>query len=286
MDTSIAHFSKGERPRPASVIAPLLYLGRSPGVPISYVGEPPAGAPADNSEYLPRPVLIHDARALAALLDLDRNGFELWHAPSRVGDFLDEEELGRRYYPEVEELALAATGGAEAHVFDHLVRRREFGRPPMTLGARKGPFAGPAGRVHVDYTEASGATRFGMVLGGTKPTGRFAIVNVWRSIGNAPVLDTPLALCDARSVQPEDLVRSELRYPARTGEIYLVRHRPQHLWSFVSEMRREEAWVFKQYDSDRGVARFVPHAAFDHPDMPPDAPPRQSIEARVLVTFR
>jgi len=231
-------------------------------------------------------VLIHDARASAQFLDLDRNGFELWHAPSGVGDFLDEAELGRRYYPEVAELALAATGGVEAHVFDHLVRRREFGRPPMTLGARKGPFAGPAGRVHVDYTEASGAARFGMVLGGKRPTGRFAIVNVWRSIGSAPVLDTPLALCDARSVEPEDLVKSELRYPARTGEIFLVHHRPEHLWSFVSEMRREEALVFKQYDSDREVARFVPHAAFDHPDMPPDAPPRQSIEARVLVTFR
>jgi hypothetical protein len=286
MDPSIAHFSKGERPRPAWVIAPLLYLGRCPDVPVSYVGEPPPGAPADNCDYLSRSVVIHDARASAAFLDLHRNGFELWHAPSQVRDFLDEDELGRRYYPEVAELALAATGGAEAHVFDHLVRRREFGRPPMTLGARRGPFAGPAGRVHVDYSEASGAARYGMVLGGKRPTGRFAIVNVWRSIGSAPVLDTPLALCDARSVEPEDLVRSELRYPARTGEIFLVRHRAEQLWSFVSEMRREEALVFKQYDSDREVARFVPHAAFDHPGMPPDAPPRQSVEARVLVTFR
>src|SRR5262249_62287852 len=62
----------------------------------------------------------------------------------------------------------------------------------------------------------------GMVLGGRKPSGRFAIVNVWRSIGNAPVLDTPLGLCDARSVQPEELVTSELRYPARTGAIFLA----------------------------------------------------------------
>jgi hypothetical protein len=286
MDPSIAHFRKGERPRPAWVIAPLLYLGRCPDVPYSYVGPPPPGSPADNCEYLPRPVVIHDAREAAAFLDLDRNGFELWHAPSRVTDFLDEDQLGRYYYPEVAELALAATGGAEAHVFDHLVRRREFGRPPMTLGNKRGPFAGPAGRVHVDYTEDSGARRFGMVLGGRRPQGRFAIVNVWRSIGSTPVLDTPLALCDARSVGPGDLVSAELRYPARTGEIFLVRHRPEHLWSHVSEMRREEVLVFKQYDSDREVARFVPHAAFDHPAMPPDAPPRQSIEARVLVTFR
>ena len=40
---------------------------------------------------------------------------------------------------------------------------------------------------------------------------------VWRSIGAGPVLDTPLAVCDARSVRPEDLVTTELRYPDRTG---------------------------------------------------------------------
>lgn len=171
-------------------------------------------------------------------------------------------------------------------MFDHLVRRRELGRRPMTFGARHGTFAGPAGRVHVDYTESSGPRRFELVLEGTTPVARFAIVNVWRSIGSAPVLDTPLGLCDARSVHPGDLVASEIRYPTRTGQIYLVRYRPDHRWTYVSEMRRDEALVFKQYDTDPAFARFVPHAAFDHPAMPPDAPPRQSIEARVLVTFR
>ena len=286
MDTSIAQFSKGERPRPASVIAQLLYLGSCGDVPFTYVGRPPPGVPADSCEFVDRSVIVHDVRDTAGFLDLDRNGFELWHAPSSVGDFLDEEEVEHRYLPELVELVLRATGGEEAHVFDHLLRRREFGRPPMTLGARTGTFAGPAGRVHVDYTEASGAARFAKVLFGRPPPNRFAIVNVWRSIGSAPVLDTPLALCDARSVRSEDLVATELRYPDRTGEISFLRHRPEHLWSYVSEMRRGEVLLFKQYDSSREVARFVPHAAFDHPAMPPDAPPRQSIEARVLVTFR
>jgi hypothetical protein len=43
--------------------------------------------------------------------------------------------------------------------------------------------------------------------------------------------------------------------------------------------------VFKQYDSQvNGVARFTPHAAFDLPDIATDAPLRQSIEIRCLVT--
>ena len=204
MDPSIAQFTKGERPRPGSVIAPLLYLGRCPEVPFSYVGRPPPGMPADGCDFIARPVVIHDARDSAGFLDLDRNGFELWHAPSSVRDFLDEEEVESRYVPELVELVLRATAGESAHVFDTQLRRREFGRPPMTLGARSGPFAGPAGRVHVDYTLASGARRYGKVLQGRPLPRRFAIVNVWRSIGPAPVLDTPLALCDARSVLPED----------------------------------------------------------------------------------
>ena len=93
MDTSIAQLTKGERPRPGWVIAPLLYLGRCPAVPYSYVGRPPAGVPADGCEFVARPVVIHDARDTAGFLDLDRNGFELWHAPTSVRDFLDEDDV-------------------------------------------------------------------------------------------------------------------------------------------------------------------------------------------------
>ena len=51
-------------------------------------------------------------------------------------------------------------------------------------------------------------------------------------------------------------------------------------------MRRDEALVFKVYDSARdGRARFTPHTSFDDPDTPPGAPPRQSIEARALAFF-
>ena len=50
-------------------------------------------------------------------------------------------------------------------------------------------------------------------------------------------------------------------------------------------MERHEVLIFKQYDSRAEGPRFVPHAAFDHPHTPPDAPLRESIEARCLVVF-
>jgi hypothetical protein len=144
------------------------------------------------------------------------------------------------------------------------------------------------GRVHNDYSEASGQKRLALVLPEPERLSRvrrFAIVNIWRSL-RGPVLDTPLAVCDAGTVLAEDLVPAEIRYPDRNGEIYLVRHALRHQWSYFPEMDRHEALVFKQYDSRiNGVARFTPHAAFDLPDIPPDAPLRESIEIRCLVVY-
>jgi hypothetical protein len=51
-------------------------------------------------------------------------------------------------------------------------------------------------------------------------------------------------------------------------------------------MRRDEALVFKVYDSLKdGRARFTPHTSFDDPSTGPASRPRQSIEARALAFF-
>ena len=72
-----------------------------------------------------------------------------------------------------------------------------------------------------------------------------------------------------------------------TGEIYLVTHSADHRWWYAPAMERHEVLVFKQYDSASGVARFTPHAAFDHPDAPPGAPKRamRTSKLRCLVTY-
>jgi hypothetical protein len=119
----------------------------------------------------------------------------------------------------------------------------------------------------------------------TQSIKRHGIVNIWRSIAG-PVHDAPLALADARTVAPRDLVRTELYYPKRVGEIYLLQHSGGQRWYYFSEMDRHEALVFKQYDSlAAGVARFTPHAAFAHPLASPNARKRESIEVRCLVVY-
>lgn len=274
----------------AVVHAQLGYLSPTDERPVNYMFEPPPGVPRESVPAAVRLAAIADARQAQRPPSLAREGFELWEAPSQVASFDDDEEVRRVYHAECAALALQLTGGRQARVFDHLVRRREPGRPALALG-RPGDGRAPSGngRVHNDYSEASGRRRLALVMpdeaARQASSGRYCILNFWRSL-NGPVLDTPLAVCDATTVQAGDLVASEIRYPDRSGEIYQCLHSPSHRWSYFPAMDCHEVLVFKQYDSQvSGVPRFTPHAAFDLPEVPPDAPLRASIEVRCLVLF-
>ena len=201
--------------------------------PYTYMYEPPNGGPWQNCEFEAWETEIWDARALPRPASVQSEGFELRDAPSAITDFRDEEAIKSVYYPEVAELALAATGAKQAFVFDHLVRKREAGRPALTFGRRgRGEKPAANGQIHNDYTEKSGRERLGLVLGeGAPAVRRYSIINVWRSI-KGPIVDTPLAVCDARTLAVADLVATELRYPTRTGEIYFVEHSERHRWFY------------------------------------------------------
>lgn len=277
------------RPPPEVVEADMTYVVRPAEKAFTLMYDPPVVVPRENFQFDVRRVAIADARSSLSRLNIHREGFELWDAPSGVADFRDEHAVARHYYPECAELACAVTGAVRGFVFDHVIRKREEGRPPLTFG-RHGDGSSPAanGRVHNDYTDDSGRSRLSIVLRDvefTSEVARYSIVNIWRSI-SGPILDTPLAVCDARTVSAMDLVPTEIRYQERKGEIYLFERSSRHCWSFFPEMDRQEALVFKQFDSQvSGVSRFTPHAAFDLPYIPPDAPLRESIEVRCLVVY-
>ena len=116
--------------------------------------------------------------------------------------------------------------------------------------------------------------------------GRVQVINVWRPI-RGPLRDAPLAMCDGQTVEPGDLVASDLIYPNRSGETYSVKYNPNHRWYYIPEMRTDEALLLKCYDSATdGRTRFGPHTAFIDPTTPADAAPRESIELRTLVFHR
>jgi len=226
------------------------------------------------------PMEVRDGRQ--GEFSLDENGFTFVGHRTAVRDFLDLEELKRVYYPEVAVLIKAVSGANRVHVFDHTLRSgNEAEREARLLRE-------PVLSAHNDYTEWSGPNRVRELLPQESEIllkRRFAIIQVWRAI-NQPIESNPLAIADAKSVDPDDLLVAERRYPNRVGQTYRLKYNPRHRWVYFPRMRRDEALVFKVFDSEKdGRARFTPHTSFDDPATPPGAPPRQSIEARALAFF-
>jgi hypothetical protein len=266
------------------VIGEIGYLAPPSGRAYQYMYEPAGGVAQTNCGYDFRACRIVDARLVPSAPSIESTGFELVGAPTSITDFHDERQIVQTYYREAEEIALNLTGGIKAKVFDHQLRQREEGRPSLTMG-RHGDGTRPAavGRVHNDYTEVSGMRRLDMVFPEAEPDHPFVIVNLWRPVLN-PAIDTPLAVCDARSFSMNDWVECDTIYPTRKGEIYLGRHSDAHRWYYYPQMQPDEVLVFKTYDSRVDApARMTPHCAFDDPTAPADAPLRRSIEIRCLV---
>lgn len=262
----------------------LLYLARMAEKPYSLAYEPAPDEPRTNIVTETRVLPIYNMRPAADTISLDREGFALVRDRSAVTNFYDEDELRRVYYPEAERLVAEVTGANRVVVFDHTIRRREWGVEDRTPGVLRQPVT----RIHGDYTEISGPQRVRDLMGDEAEDllrRRFAIVNVWRPI-RGPLQDSPLAVCDAGTVGPDDLVAQSLVYRDRTGEIYALTHNDAHRWFYVPAMMPDEALLLKCFDSRKdGRARFMPHTSFQDPAAPANPLPRESIELRTLAFF-
>jgi hypothetical protein len=264
------------------VKAELNYLAPTGERPRTYTYDPPAGVPRSTAVSEPHTVQIEDMRPILSRLSLDQHGFGLVQHRSAVQDLYDEAEVKAVYYPEAERLLKAVTGADRVHVFDATVRRRV----PGAEDRRPGQPRQPVPSVHVDHTTRSGPQRVRDLLPDEAErllAGRVQIINLWRPI-RGPLLDMPLAVADALSVRPEQLVASDLVYENRVGETYAVTYDAAHRWYYVPRMQVDEVLLLKCYDSKTdGRARFAPHTAFVDPTTPSSAPPRESIELRALV---
>ena len=266
------------------VEAVLNYLAPMAEKPVNYTFPPPPGVPWRSGTPEPHTVPIRDARTeLAHDASLDVEGFALVRHASATRNFHDRGELSAVYEPEVGALLRAATAAAHVVVFDHTLRSTSS-ETRHGKGARP-----PVLYVHNDYTTTSGPRRVTDLLdageAAARLRGRHAVVNVWRPIGS-PVEQFPLAVCDAQSIAAGDWVPTDLVYPERMGEVYSVRYSPAHRWYYYPTMRPDQVLLIKTYDSaEDGRARFSAHSAFADPASPPTAPPRESIETRVLVFF-
>ena len=258
---------------------------------------------------------------------LERNGFELQThpLPSESINFLDHGDVLSAYYPHCEGIVREACGATLVRAFDHNIRSAGGKKNKDRIEGGQ-QVQGPAHVVHGDYTLTSAPKRLrdltlppkendthrailaeGETLlesGAVEKAiteGRFAIINLWRSIADEPVATNPMALCDAARVSPEDLVVFEIHYADRVGENYFAKKSDRHRWFFYPAMTRDEALLIKQWDSVGRLARtngaeadsggdnepctFSFHTAFEDPATPTDAPDRWSIEVRCMVLY-
>ncbi len=276
-----------EAPRLASEVeAPLKFIRPQEAKPVFHSAALTGGEMKYFFETEDHTVSIADMREVADTLSVDREGFELLDEPTAVDDLYDDEAIAQAYYPEIETLLRRRFGASEVVIFD-ATRRSDNG----TGAANPDGLRGPATRLHVDYTEKSGPQRVKDILGEDEAArlaaagARIIQINVWRPI-SGPVERSPLALADASSVEPEDLIATDQIFPDRVGEIYNVAHDPKQQWYYAPRMTKDEVLLIKGWDSlDDGRARFTPHSAFILPETRDDAPPRESIEVRTLVVI-
>lgn len=233
-----------------------------------------------NEAYAFMAAPIFDGRAHSGAFDIHTQGFQLVTSPTQASGFDTQETVEGAYYDEVKAIVRDTTGAKEVFVFDHIVRLGE-----------KNSRRKPAHHLHNDYSERTAHIRAEERIG----TARFAElkdrrmiqINVWRPLVDR-VQRSPLAFCDASTIEPKDLIPTNIHFPdtGHIGEIYALRKNPNQRWSYFSEMTKDEVVLIKGYDSlPDGTARFTPHTAFEYPDQDPNVPARKSIETRTFAFY-
>jgi hypothetical protein len=266
--------------RQDGVLASLTFVQATAVKPYVYMYPPPPGRPERFAPQVEKQVLIRNARLVPEGFTLDREGFA-FRPHETAAELYDDAAIERDYYPEMVELVREETGAARVIVFDHTLRTASQTKPDGSA------VRAPVLRVHNDYTPKSAAQRIRDLLPDEAERllkRRYAYINVWRPI-IGPLEHLPLAMCDARSIEPEDAITNDLIYQDRIGETYLLRYNPRQRWFYVPRMTTGEVALIKCFDSDSARARFSAHSAFVDPTTPANAKPRASIEIRTIAFF-
>ena len=249
----------------------------------------------------PRPieVEVRDGRT-AKLPGWRVCGFELIdHHPSAVQDWTDDDAVAAVHYPEAEALARQLTGFDHALVADHVKRRATLQPRPREQH--------PVRLVHSDFADdygdhvrknyrsvqgrgAKALARAGLTGHDVAHASRIVMLQLWRNLG-PPTMDLPVAWCDARTVTRDEMV--PFRYtgyvagadPFDAVAIMEPDDPDRHAWYTFPALTPDEVVAFRTYDTDMvttGETYFTPHSAFPDPTVGSDAPPRFSIELRIV----
>ncbi|KAK3379094.1 putative CmcJ-like methyltransferase [Lasiosphaeria ovina] len=140
----------------------------------------------------------------------------------------------------------------------------------------------PAGIPHADFSREGGLMQLDYAFPGQLEYLKdkdYDLLNVWRPL-TGPNDDWPLAVCDWRSVQEDDIILNDDLHRTRLGENSLLHPNPAHKWYYLSSQMPEDVFIFRNTDSTGKRARCF-HAAVYNPESRSE--PRRSAEVRVVA---
>ncbi|KAL9030354.1 MAG: hypothetical protein Q9196_001517 [Gyalolechia fulgens] len=228
------------------------------------------------------PVTIHDVRPRQEAFSLDKNGFQIvkHRTVMNKDDYLDDENIKKTYYPDLEQMIKAALGASVVKVYHHLLRHSSSPNPEGSVTLTR-----PFYKVHVDSTPNGVIQTIKHFLGPQADTllqKRYAMINAWRPL--KPVYKDPLTYLDASTVSDEAFIPRELNMPDGRPSLKstAVNVGEGHMWYYLYGQNVDEVALVRCWDSKDGVAKRCPHSAARDPATE-DLEDRESIEARCLV---
>ena len=244
-----------------------------------------------NFTQAPVQVPIYNLRGKETSVDLDTNGLEiLKYNGSIQEEFEDDSEVQKIYFEEISDILKKRLGASRVLIYHYTFRTRSAPRPDDQCDeTHRNPVFYPhidiapvgIGKLLEKHFDKSEAEKVKM--------NRFQVINVWRPIGPHPITEKPLTICDYRSVNvDQDILPLTIRGAGVHENAYTLSRPAQdaHKWYYLSQMRSDEMFVFKIFDSKPDVAQFGFHTAFQNDNESTSNKEQQlSLELRCLVLY-
>ena len=235
-------------------------------------------------------VTIRDLRGKEKSVSLDKNGFELAEYSGSVQEeFAEDSELQKTYFQQISSLLEKRLGASRVIICHHAFRSRNL---LLSDEQCSDTYRNPVFHPHVDADSLTAKEWVDDSIGTDESEkarkNRFQMINVWRPLGNNPIVNNPLAICDYSSIDiTTDIHPLTIRRVDHVATAYTISQSKQnpHRWYYLSEMRSNEMFLFKNYDSKPDVARFAVHTAFHNDTVSPSQTEQKSIELRCLIFY-
>ncbi|KAK1488903.1 methyltransferase CmcJ [Colletotrichum tamarilloi] len=306
-------------PSPSCLTAQLHFLARNPKYEyekpytLRYIPSPKDGLSQSNIDRVQHEVKFNDLRLRS--LDYSECGFTVTDCSSTLqyDDYADTDKIEKIHAPEVMVATSEAGSGSRLLMYD-VDHTYEGGRAIIqeTFGGEADAIL--ARRWHLDIQALSSVSLASVVPEAYLPSTRLPrdsatsvsaqhhiwnhphhavigltrwLASVWHPL-RGPLVDWPLALCDAQTVDfARDTMAGDVVDRDHVFENTQVHFNEGQRWFYLSNQLPTELLIFKNADSQEplGANPGVPHASFDNPITSKGDFRRESIEMRVLVQW-